>query len=91
VTRLTTGKTGLALTLGLHAMRFVRDAALSGTVSYDASTGSVYAAVSLVGSDGSVRAFVITWDTTQARGFASARGSSDGHALLLVLRAPSAY
>jgi pimeloyl-ACP methyl ester carboxylesterase len=79
---------GTALTLTLRALRFVRDAACDGLVTYDAKTGSVYAALSLRAADGVSRTFVLTWNTNQAKGYAAARGSSDGRPLLLVLRAP---
>ncbi|MDX6562611.1 MAG: hypothetical protein QOD65_2425 [Gaiellales bacterium] len=76
------------VTLTLRGLRFVRDAALDGLVTYDGKTGSVYAALSLHAADGSTRAFVLTWNTKQAKGYAAARGSADGRPLLLVLRAP---
>ena len=66
-------------------MRFVRDATLDGLVTHDGETGSVYAAVTLRAADGSLRAFVLTWNTHQAKGYAAARGSADGRPLLLVL------
>ena len=53
-------------------------------------SGSVYAALSLRAADGSTRAFVLAWNTKQAKGYAAARGSADGRPLLLVLRAPEA-
>ncbi len=76
------------LTLTLRGLRFVRDAAADGVVTYDAKTGSLYAALSLRAADGSTRAFVLTWNTNQVKGYAAARGSADGRPLLLVLRAP---
>ena len=76
------------LTLTLRGLRFVRDAALDGLVTHDSKTGSVYAALTLRAADGSTRAFVLTWNTNQAKGYAAARGSADGRPLLLVLRAP---
>lgn len=79
---------GTGLTLTLRGMRFVRDAALDGLVTHDSKTGSVYAALTLRAADGSARAFVLTWNTTQVKGYAAARGSADGRPLLLVLRAP---
>jgi pimeloyl-ACP methyl ester carboxylesterase len=83
VTRRATG-----LTLTLRGLRFVRDASLDGFVTHDHETGSVYAALTLRAADGSARAFVLTWNTNQLEGYASARGSADGRPLLLVLRAP---
>jgi pimeloyl-ACP methyl ester carboxylesterase len=77
-----------ALTLTLHGMRFVRDAALDGLVTYDSATGSVFASVTLRGADGSQRPFVLTWSTHQIGGLGTARGSSDGRPLLLVLKLP---
>ena len=79
---------GTGLTLGLRGLRFVRDAALDGLVTHDTKTGSVFAAVTLRAADGSSRAFVVTWNTNQLKGYAAARGSADGRPLLLVLRAP---
>jgi pimeloyl-ACP methyl ester carboxylesterase len=79
---------GTTVTLTLRGLRFVRDAALDGLVTNDTATGSVYAAVTLRAADGSLRAFVLTWNTHQARGYAAARGSVDTRALLLVLPAP---
>ena len=79
---------GTTVTLTLRGLRFVSDAALDGIVSNDSKTGSVYAAVTLRGSDGSLRSFVLTWNTNQAKGYAAARGSVDTRALLLVLPAP---
>ena len=79
---------GTRVTLTLHGSRFVRDAALDGLVTHDGKTGSVYAAVTLRGGDGSLRAFVLTWNTSQAKGYAAARGSVDTRPLLLVLPAP---
>jgi hypothetical protein len=76
------------LTLSLKSVRFVRDAALDGVVTNDTTSGSVYAALTLTAADGSARAFVLTWDTKQAKGYAAARGSAEGRPLLLVLRAP---
>ena len=76
------------LTLTLSGLRFVRDAALDGLVTHDHTTGSVYAALSMRAADGSTRAFVLTWNAKQAKGYAAARGSADGRPLLLVLRAP---
>ena len=76
------------VTLALRGLRFVRDAALDGIVTHDHETGSVYAALTLGGADGSSRAFVLTWNTKQVKGYAAARGSADGRPLLLVLRAP---
>jgi hypothetical protein len=69
-------------------MRFARDVSLDGLVTNDAKTGSVYAALSVNAADGTQRALVLTWNTTQAKGYAAARGSADGRSLLLVLRAP---
>jgi pimeloyl-ACP methyl ester carboxylesterase len=83
VTRRTAG-----VTLTLRGLCFVRDAALDGLVTHDSKTGSVYAALSMRAADGSTRAFVLTWNTKQAKGYAAARGSADGRPLLLVLRAP---
>jgi hypothetical protein len=83
VTRRPTG-----VTLTLKAMRFVRDAALDGLVNYDSSTGSVFASVTLRGADGSLRPFVLTWSAHQIGGLGSARGSSAGRPLLLVLKLP---
>ena len=83
VTRRTTG-----VTLTLHGMRFVRDAALDGLVTYDSATGSVFASVTLRAADGSLRPFVLTWSTHQIGGLGSARGSSNGRPLLLVLKLP---
>jgi pimeloyl-ACP methyl ester carboxylesterase len=83
VTRRTTG-----LTLTLRGLRFARDAALDGLVTHDSKSGSVYAALTLSAADGSSRAFVVTWNTNQPKGYAAARGSADGRPLLLVLRAP---
>jgi hypothetical protein len=83
VTRRATG-----LTLTLRGLRFVRDAALDGLVTHDSETGSVYAALSMRATDGSTRAFVLTWNSKAAKGYAAARGSADGRPLLLVLRAP---
>jgi pimeloyl-ACP methyl ester carboxylesterase len=77
-----------ALTLTLEGMRFVRDAALDGLVTYDSATGSVFASVSLRAADGSLRPFVLTWSTHQVNGLGSARGSSAGRPLLLVLKFP---
>ena len=79
---------GTGVTLTLRGVRFVSDAALDGIVTSDSKTGSVYAAVTLRGSDGSLRALVLTWNTNQAKGYAAARGSVDTRALLLVLPAP---
>ena len=79
---------GTGLTLTLRGMRFARDASLDGLVTHDSKTGSVYAALTLRAADGSARAFVLTWNTTQVKGYAAARGSADGRPLLLVLRAP---
>ena len=79
---------GTTATLTLRGLRFVSDAALDGIVSNDSKTGSVYAAVTLRGSDGSLRSFVLTWNTNQIKGYAAARGSVDTRALLLVLPAP---
>jgi pimeloyl-ACP methyl ester carboxylesterase len=79
---------GTGVTLTLRGLRFVRDAALDGVVNHDSKTGSVYAAVTLRGGDGSLRAFVLTWNTNQVKGYAAARGSVDTRALLLVLPAP---
>ena len=79
---------GTLVTLTLRGSRFVSDAALDGIVTHDGKTGSVYAAVTLRGRDGSLRAFVLTWNTSQAKGYAAARGSVDTRALLLVLPAP---
>jgi hypothetical protein len=76
------------VTLQLEGMRFVRDAALDGLVNYDSATGSVFASVTLRGADGSLRPFVLTWSTRQIGGLGSARGSSDGRPLLLVLELP---
>lgn len=77
-----------AVTLVLKGMRFVRDAALDGLVNYDSTTGSVFASVTLRGADGSLRPFVLTWSTHQIGGLGSARGSSAGRPLLLVLKFP---
>ena len=79
---------GTTVSLTLRGVRFVRDAALDGVVNHDTKTGSVYAGVTLRGADGSLRAFVLTWNTNQAKGYAAARGSVDTRALLLVLPAP---
>jgi hypothetical protein len=76
------------MTLALTGMRFVRDAALDGLVTYDSATGSVFASVTLRAADGSLRAFVLTWSTHQIGGLGSARGSSGGRPLLLVLKMP---
>ena len=84
----TVTRTAKGVTLVLHGLRFARDAAMDGLVTHDAKTGSVYAALSLRGADGSTRAFVLSWSTNEAGGFAAARGSSDTRPLLLVLRAP---
>ena len=67
VTRRATG-----VTLALTGMRFVRDAALDGLVTYDSATGSVFASVTLRGADGSLRPFVLTWSTHQIGGLGSA-------------------
>ena len=83
VTRRPTG-----VTLALKGMRFVRDAALDGLVNYDSATGGVFASVTLRGADGSLRPFVLTWSTHQIGGLGSARGSSAGRPLLLVLKLP---
>jgi pimeloyl-ACP methyl ester carboxylesterase len=79
---------GTTVTLTLRGVRFVSDAALDGIVTNDSKTGSVYAAVTLRGGDGSLRAFVLTWNTNQVKSYAAARGSVDTRALLLVLPAP---
>ena len=79
---------GTGVTLTLRGLRFVSDATLDGVVTNDGKTGSVYAAVTLRGNDGSLRAFVLTWNTNRAKGYAAARGSVDTRALLLVLPAP---
>ncbi|HEY3612559.1 MAG TPA: alpha/beta hydrolase, partial [Gaiellales bacterium] len=84
----TVTRTAKGVTLVLHGLRFVRDAALDGLVTHDATTGSVYAALSMRSADGATRAFVLSWSTSEASGYAAARGSSDTRALLLVLRAP---
>ncbi len=84
----TVTRTAKGVTLVLHGLRFVRDAALDGIVTQDAGTGSVFATLSLRGADGSARSFVLSWSTNEANGYAAARGSSDGRPLLLVLRAP---
>jgi pimeloyl-ACP methyl ester carboxylesterase len=78
---------GTTTALTLHGMRFVRDAAIDGLVTHDSKTGSVFATLTLRAADGT-RAFVLTWSTSQVKGYAAARGSSDGRPLLLVLRAP---
>ena len=41
------------------------------------------------GADGSLRPLVLTWSTHQIGGLGSARGSSAGRPLLLVLKLPS--
>ena len=84
----TVTRTARGVTLALHGVRFVRDAALDGVVTHDSTSGSVYAALSLRAADGSTRAFVLSWSTSQVNGYAAARGSSNGRPLLLVLRAP---
>ena len=61
-------------------MRFVRDAALDGLVTYDSATGSVFASVTLRAADGSLRPFVLTWSTHQIGGLGSARGSEQRQA-----------
>jgi pimeloyl-ACP methyl ester carboxylesterase len=76
------------LTLTLRGMRFVRDATLDGLVTHDEATGSVFASVTLRAADGSLRPFVLTWSTHQIGGLGTARGSSDGRPLLLVLKMP---
>ena len=81
-------RSGTQVTLALHGMRFVRDAALDGLVTHDSATGSVFASLTLRAADGSLRAFVLTWSTHQVGGLGSARGSSDGRPLLLVLKLP---
>jgi pimeloyl-ACP methyl ester carboxylesterase len=84
----TVTRAAASVTLTLHGVRFVRDLALDGVVSHDTGTGSVYAAVTLRAPDDVARTFVLSWSTTQARGYAAARGSADGRSLLLVLPAP---
>jgi hypothetical protein len=76
------------VTLTLRGMRFVRDAALDGLVTHDETTGSVFASVTLRAADGSLRPFVLTWSTHQIGGLGTARGSSSGRPLLLVLKMP---
>ena len=76
------------VTLTLSGMRFVRDAALDGLVTHDEATGSVFASVTLRAADGSLRPFVLTWSTHQIGGLGTARGSSAGRPLLLVLKMP---
>ncbi len=76
------------VTLTLRGMRFVRDATLDGLVTHDEATGSVFASVTLRASDGSLRPFVLTWSTHQIGGLGTARGSSAGRPLLLVLKMP---
>jgi pimeloyl-ACP methyl ester carboxylesterase len=76
------------VTLTLRGMRFVRDAALDGLVTHDETTGSVFASVTLRAADGSLRPFVLTWSTHQIGGLGTARGSSSGRPLLLVLKLP---
>ena len=83
----TVARHGTTTTLQLHGMRFVRDAAIDGLVTHDSKTGSVFATLTLRAADGT-RAFVLTWSTNQARGYAAARGSANGRPLILVLRAP---
>jgi pimeloyl-ACP methyl ester carboxylesterase len=84
----TVTRSAKGVALALHGMRFVRDAALDGGVTHDATTGSVFATLALRAADGSTRSFVLSWSTKQPNGYAAARGSSDGRPLLLVLRAP---
>jgi pimeloyl-ACP methyl ester carboxylesterase len=79
---------GTQVTLALHGMRFVRDASLDGLVTHDTATGSVFASVTLRAADGSLRPLVLTWSTHQIGGLGTARGSSDGRPLLLVLKMP---
>ncbi|HET6174884.1 MAG TPA: alpha/beta hydrolase [Gaiellales bacterium] len=81
-------RSGTHVSLTAHGMRFVRDAALEGIVSYDSATGSVFASVTLSAADGSQRPFVLSWSTHQVGGLGTARGSSSGRPLLLVLKFP---
>ena len=69
-------------------MRFVRDATLDGLVTHDDATGSVFASVTLRAADGSLRTFVLTWNTHQIRGLRRRSRLSDGRPLLLVLKTP---
>jgi hypothetical protein len=79
---------GTTATLALRGLRFVRDATLDGLVTYDSAKGGVFASLTQRAADGSQRTFVLTWSTHQAGGLGSARGSSNGRPLLLVLKLP---